>query len=229
MAGANLEMLKMAAVRLKPLLDELVFIGGSIIELFITDQAAMDIRETNDIDVIVETLTYSGYVVLTDRLRQLGFVNDPREDAPICRWVCGESTLDVMPIEETILGFANKWYKGAYTNYDVVQIAPDLEIKVVRPEYFIATKIEAFRGRGANDHYGSHDLEDILAVIDGRAEFADELVRGDEAVRREISSFFTECLNSESFMNALPGHLGSGSAEGRVGVLLERLHLLSNI
>lgn len=161
MVGANLEMLKMAAVRLEPLIDEMVFIGGSIIELFITDQASPDIRETKDIDVIVETVTYSGYLDLTYRLRQLGFANDVRESAPICRWVCDETTLDVMPIDGKILGFTNKWYEKAFANYDVVEIASEVRIKVVRPEYFIATKIEAFKGRSSNDFYGSHDLEDI--------------------------------------------------------------------
>jgi hypothetical protein len=222
-------MLKIAAVRLRPLLEELVFIGGSIIELFITDPAAMDIRETKDIDVIVETLTYAGYIDFTDRLRKIGFSNDVREGAPICRWVNDETTLDVMPIDEQILGFANKWYKSAFTNYDIVEIAADIDIKITRPEYFIATKIAAFRGRGENDYYGSHDLEDILAVIDGRPEFLDEIGRADAAVRNEVATFVSECLDNESFHNALPGHLASGSAEGRLSILLERLRLLRKI
>ena len=45
----------------------------------------------------------------------------------------------------------------------------DLEIRVVTAPYFIATKIEAFRGRGRGDFLASHDLEDLIFVIDGRS------------------------------------------------------------
>jgi len=230
MAGKNLEILKIAAVKLRPVLEELVFIGGSIIELFITDKAAMDIRETKDVDVIVETLTYSGYINFTDRLKKIGFSEDTREDAPICRWVNDGTTLDVMPIGGQILGFTNKWYKSAFTNFDIVKIDPEIKIKVVRPEYFIATKIEAFKGRGENDYYASHDLEDILAVIDGRQEFLDELCLANADIRNEISSFINECLNNESFLNALPGHLPLGNnGQGRFAFLLDRLSKLSQV
>ena len=39
----------------------------------------------------------------------------------------------------------------------------------------IATKIEAFRGRGGDDHQLSHDLEDLVAVVDGRPELIAEI------------------------------------------------------
>jgi len=33
--------------------------------------------------------------------------------------------------------------------------------------YFLATKFAAFDGRGKGDYMASHDLEDIVAVVDG--------------------------------------------------------------
>jgi hypothetical protein len=41
---------------------------------------------------------------------------------------------------------------------------------------FVATKFEAFHGRGNNDHLASHDLEDIITVVDGRPELMGNLI-----------------------------------------------------
>ena len=36
-----------------------------------------------------------------------------RPEAPICRWRIGDLILDLMPTDEAILGFANRWYPDA--------------------------------------------------------------------------------------------------------------------
>lgn len=40
--------------------------------------------------------------------------------------------------------------------------------------YFCATKLEAFGGRGKNDYLASHDLEDLITVVDGRPELLED-------------------------------------------------------
>lgn len=55
----------------------------------------------------------------------------------------------------------------------------------------MATKIEAFKGRGRGDFLASHDLEDVVSVVDGRetlgAEVRDAEVDLSEYVRREAA------------------------------------------
>jgi hypothetical protein len=57
---------------------------------------------------------------------------------------------------------------------------------------FVATKLEAFKGRGGADFLGSHDLEDVVSVVDGRealsAEVRDAGMDLSAYVRREIAS-----------------------------------------
>jgi hypothetical protein len=48
-----------------------------------------------------------------ERLRALGFLEDTSEGAPLCRWVHSGTILDVMPLDEKILGFSNRWYRAA--------------------------------------------------------------------------------------------------------------------
>ncbi|MBX3290875.1 MAG: hypothetical protein KF855_16280 [Acidobacteria bacterium] len=228
MASTNLEMLRMAAVRLTPVLDELVFVGGSTVELFITDEASLGIRETKDVDVIVEAFTYAEYMEFGERLKKIGFSEDTSDDAPLCRWVNDSTVLDVMPLDEKVLGFTNRWYKKAIQNVLEVHLAEHLPIKIPKPEYFLVTKIEAFNTRGKGDYYASHDLEDIIAVIDGRAEMIDDVKSGDEEVARAVTAFFKACLSDDRFLNALPGLLTSVSSDsGRLEVVLTRLRELA--
>ena len=49
----------MAAIRLGPLLPEIVFVGGCATNLLVTDPEAAPIRETYDVDVIAEIASYA--------------------------------------------------------------------------------------------------------------------------------------------------------------------------
>jgi hypothetical protein len=106
MRDPNLDQLIAAAAALRPLLPELVFVGGCVTGLLITDKAAGEPRGTIDVDAIAEITLYSQYAKFGDRLRSLGFREDTSERAPLCRWVQGGMILDVMPLDENILGFS---------------------------------------------------------------------------------------------------------------------------
>jgi len=100
MANPNLQLLTDAAKLLEPILGELVFVGGCATALLITDKAAAEVRPTFDVDAIAEITSYAEYTEFSDRLRKLGFEEDTREGAPLCRWQQKTTTLDVMPLDE---------------------------------------------------------------------------------------------------------------------------------
>ena len=169
---SNLPMLTRVAHRLDPLLPELVFVGGATTELFFTSPAAAAVRMTRDADVICEVTGRVEYHRLGERLRTLGFQEDTSPEAPLCRWTSDGGILDVMPVDEDILGFSNPWYERALGTANWVDLRQGLRIRVVSPPMFIATKLAAFEGRGEGDLLGSHDIEDIVVVI----AYRDELV-----------------------------------------------------
>jgi predicted nucleotidyltransferase len=158
MLDANYHLLLAAARLLEPLLDDLVFVGGCATGLMITDEAAPGVRPTVDVDAIAEITSYAEYVNFADRLRAIGFSEDTSEGSPVCRWQHGEVKLDVMPLDEKILGFSNRWYKSAMQASNHVSLESALEIRVVTAPYFLATKLEAFKGRGGGDYFASRDL-----------------------------------------------------------------------
>lgn len=228
MSNHNLDLLAEAARLLKPMLDELVFVGGSTTALFITDKAAADVRPTYDVDAIAEITSYAAYADFSERLRKIGFAEDTTEEAPMCRWRQKKIILDVMPLDEKVLGFSNRWYRPAMESAEERELEPGLRIRVVSAVYFCATKLEAFDGRGKGDYLSSHDLEDLVAVIDGRAEIVEEIRPAQEDVRTYIASEINKLLSTQAFVDALPGYLLPDSAsQARITLLVSRLRQIA--
>lgn len=226
----NLTLLETTAVKLKPLLGELVFVGGCATGLLITDPGAAEIRKTFDVDVIAEISSYMEYTVFSERLRRLGFTEDSSEGAPICRWQSDQIMLDVMPLEERVLGFSNRWYRGALNAAEDCRLSNGVAIRVITPPYFLGTKIEAFYGRGKNDYLGSHDLEDLIAVIDGRDSIVREVEQAEPNLRTFIATSLGSFLDELMFLDFLPGSLMPDSAsQSRITPLLSRLHQLAGL
>jgi len=208
-------------------LHEVVFVGGCTTELFITDEAAAEVRPTFDVDVLAEITSYADYANFSERLRALGFREDTSRGAPLCRWLIDEMKLDVMPIEERILGFTNRWYRAAMDAAQDTELQAGLRIRVVTAPYFLATKLEAFRGRGKGDYANSHDLEDLLTVIDGREAIVQEIA-DTPTLRSYIAEQFRELLETPAFLDAMPGYLlPDVSSQGRVPILRGRIQQMA--
>jgi hypothetical protein len=230
MNDANLEQLVTAARLLGPLLRELVFVGGCVTGLLITDDAAGDPRTTFDVDAIAEITSYAEYAKFAGRLRELGFREDSSEGAPLCRWLQKGTVLDVMPLDEKILGFSNRWYEVAMKSAVLRRISAELEILVVTAPLFIATKLEAFKGRGRGDFFASHDLEDLVAVVDGRETLVAEVRAESDELRQYLGSELKMLLASSGFVDALPGYLlPDAASQSRITIVRHRLDLLASI
>jgi hypothetical protein len=90
--------------------------------------------------------------------------------------------------------------------------------------HFCATKLEAFAGRGRQDYMASHDLEDLVSVLDGRPEMVEEIVLAPHDVRTYITVEINKLLATPQFMDALPGYLlPDNASQARLPNLVVRL------
>ena len=199
MADPNRALFEEVVTLLAPVLDELVFVGGCTTGLFITDPGATGIRPTRDVDAIVDVTSYAQYADLAERLRALGLAEDASEGAPLCRWRQGSLIIDVMPTDARVLGFSNRWYPEAIDTAQRHDVAGQ-HVRVVTPPLFLATKLEAFHGRGGGDVLASHDLEDVIAVVDGRVEIVDEIAAANPEVRTYAASQLRSLLDDPDFV-----------------------------
>lgn len=220
----NLELLTLVAYRLEELCNEVTFVGGCITGLLITDKAAPDVRFTIDVDCIVHIITRPNYYAFEKKLRLKGLKEIPIGNHPICRWDCDGILIDVVPTEKSVLGFSNKWYKDAQENAINKSLNDSKVIRVISAPYFLATKLEAFKDRGKQDFLSSHDLEDIIAVIDGRPEIVNDVSNTSDHLKKYLSTEFHSLISNAQFIQALPGHLNySSESEERKEIVEERI------
>lgn len=228
MNNPNLELLCQMARKLEPLLDQVVFLGGCVTGLLLTDPASPPVRPTTDVDVMAEIASRVDYYQLAEQLRTMGFREHMADGAPICRWMVDGMELDIMPTSPDILGFSNRWYPEAMQHAMPYRLDETLTIRVITAPYFLATKLEAFYGRGNGDYLFSHDLEDFITVIDGRPELLAEVAASPNTLRDYLANEVRQLLAAPVFLDALPGYLpGDAASQLRLPVLLKCMHSIS--
>jgi hypothetical protein len=218
-----------AAESLGPIADEVVFLGGATLGLWLSDPGAAEPRVTVDVDVVVVVAGLGEYYALGDRLKARGFFEDEASGV-MCRWRHrGGTVLDVMPTDDQVLGFANRWYPEAFATAVEVQLPDGRRIRAVSPTYIVATKIEAFRNRGKGDYLASHDFEDLVRLLDGRRELVEEI----EAAASDVRTFILEAIQTMTsdpfFETGVAGALTGGpDAADRLPIVLDRIARLSH-
>ena len=220
----NIEMIDEVSILLDDLTEDIVFVGGAITTFLITDPILSDFRPTKDVDVVVEVSSYFEYTQLEKFLREKGFSQRIGSKDPICRWMIGSTVVDFMPTDTKILGFSNRWYKDVIDNYFFAEVPCGKSIKIVNPPYFIGTKIEAFLWRGKNDFIMSHDIEDIITVIDGRKELPEEIRNAPVELRQYIQNYLLSYEENYQFRDAISGYLPSDpDSQERFPIILKRI------
>ncbi|MDH5821707.1 hypothetical protein QFW77_01685 [Luteimonas sp. RD2P54] len=221
----NLPHLLAIAGALGELRERMVFVGGSIAGLLLTDPLAEGVRPTLDVDAVVEADGWLNFHRVEEQIEQRGFVRDAASGV-ICRWKHRASGIpfDLMPVDSNVLGFSNRWYGEAVTTAQPMQLADGIVIRMVAAPAFVATKLEAFLGRGQGDYLASHDLEDVLNVVDGRDELPNELQHASMPLRDFVAKTFAGLLAKSDFINCLPGLIADGS---RADLITERLRRIT--
>lgn len=215
------------AQRLEPLGLRFVFIGGGILGFLINDPAVPTVRGTRDIDIVLEALAVSGYERLEAQLRTAGFQHDMSDGAPRCRWLLNGVKVDILSARDDFSGGNARWLAETVAAPMPVTLKGK-ELFVASAPCFLALKLEAFAGRGNNDHIGSRDMDDIVTVIDGRLMICEEVAAADPAVRRFVAAGFDRLLNDHSFHLSLPGHLlPDPASQKRKAFILDRMQQIA--
>ena len=225
----NLEMLAVVAKGLGELKEKVAFVGGATIGLYLSDPGTSEPRPTDDVDCVVEAASRAKYYELEERLRRLGFQHKVGEGEPICRWRFNGIIVDVMPADSNIMGFENRWYPDGMANAVKATLPDAQEIRVFSLPYLTASKIDAFLGRGRDDFESSVDLEDIIALVDGCADFQKRIEQAPEKVRSYVAKHFKELLAVDRFQDVLPGYLPGPSPIGRAERVLTILREIAGL
>lgn len=220
----NLPALRSIADALGELREQVVFVGGAVAGLLLTDPLANPVRATRDVDAVVSA-DRARFHRIEKQLAERGFARDMTSDL-ICRWVHSATGVpfDLMPVQPEVLGFSNRWYPYAVETAVAVNLGEDVTVRMVSAVAFVATKLVAYAGRGGGDFISSHDLEDVLNIVDGREELISELAAAPAELRQAVADICAPLLANKDFVNVLPGLI---TEPERTGLVLERLRALS--
>ena len=198
------EMIEQVALALgEELLDSVAFVGGCTTGLLLTDDYTREqVRYTDDVDLIVHVVSHVEWAKLQESLREKGFSEDSSDSTVICRMVLGEIKVDFMP-DSDVLGFSNPWYPKALETAEYYSLSDKTKIRLVSPAYFVATKLQAYQGRGNGDPMSSHDIEDILNLFSGRTSLVEELAQADMELRKYVSGQISQLLENRDFEYAV--------------------------
>lgn len=211
-----------------PLCDQVVFVGGCATGLLLDDAGLMDVRPTEDVDAIVEVGSLAAYQRLAAQLMQRGFKQTLADAVPPFRWYWNRMQLDLVPLDEKVLGFSNRWYRVGYAQALTMELTTGVKVRHLSAPHFLATKFEAFADRGQNDVYLSHDLEDIMTVLEGRSAVVQEMAAAQQAVLQHVSASVAVLLQMPAFHNALPGLLSDPGREPTVKARLTQISRLND-
>jgi len=200
------------------------FVGGSVVNLLLDHPDLSPARPTDDVDVIVEAVADRRYSDLEALMREKGFSHDMSQGAPRCRWKLGAITVDIMPTAGESMGLNTAWFAEALATANEKTVRGDVTLRLVSPAGFVATKLVAFFDRGREDFHGSRDIEDLLTVIDGRANIVAEINQAPAELREFVAESLASLLDRDDFLESLSGALASDDAsQARLPFLRRKL------
>jgi len=181
----NLEVIRKIAVALGAMNEQVVYVGGATVSLYINDPAADDVRPTKDLDISLAIASLGELEVIRKQLIRKGFKQSPEDDI-ICRFRYEDIKVDVMSTKAVGWAPANPWFASGFAQKEITEIE-DQKIQILPLPYFLASKFSAFNDRGAIDPRTSHDLEDIVYVLDNRMDIVEKLAKVPDDVRSYLA------------------------------------------
>jgi len=216
----NIAVVAEIAEALKDIKQDMVFVGGAIISLYTDDPAADEIRPTQDVDMTINILNLGHWEEVQKKLSELGFQPDPFGHA-ICSYKYNDIPVDIMATEDGPLGPSNRWYKVGFKNLWNVKVK-DQEIKILSAPCYLATKFEAFKNRG-NDYRTSHDIEDIIYVLDNRIDIVSEITEGEPSILLFIREQLQIIINKGILKEVLVSHIHPLMLDERIVIVEEKI------
>ncbi len=220
----NREATKKVALALGDVNDQVVYVGGAMVSIYIDDPAAEDIRPTKDIDLTFQIATFTELEQLRENLNERGFYQSSEEKV-ICRFLYEDLKVDVMSTQPVGWAPSNQWFKKGFDEAMAIKL-DTIIIKVLPLPYFLATKMEAFFDRGIKDIYASHDLEDIVYLFNYSTNISRQILTAPTEVKTYLVQRLTKLINNNTIISAMRGSLYYEQADERMLIIQERIQTI---
>ncbi len=220
----NRAVIRKIGVALGTLNEQVVYVGGAVVSLYINDPSADDIRPTKDIDISLSIASLGELEALREELISKGFTQSP-DDNVICRFRYGDVKVDVMSTHAVGWAPANPWFAPGFDHKETVEVE-NQPIQILPLAYFLASKFTAFNARGAKDPRTSHDFEDIVYILDNRLDLVEKITDSPEDARKYLIWEFGKVLKDGQKQEAILGNLFIEGRDQRFQIIMDKLKLI---
>jgi predicted nucleotidyltransferase len=221
----NIAVVAEVARALKDIKKDVVFVGGAVVSLYTDDPAADEIRPTQDVDLTINIVNLHHWEKLQEQLARLGFDPDP-EGHSICSYKYKDIPVDIMASEDGPFGPSNRWYSMGFKNLWKAK-AKEQELYILSAPCYLATKFEAFNNRGI-DYRTSHDVEDVIYVLDNRIGIVDEIAKDDVQIANFVKEQLQIIINKGIMTEVLMAHIHPIMLEERLPIVEEKINQIVN-
>jgi len=215
----NREVIRKIASALGEMNEQVVYVGGATVGLYINDPAADDVRPTKDVDISMVIISFGELESIRQKLIRKGF-KQSQEDNVICRFRYEDIKVDVMSTKAVGWAPSNPWFKPGFVQKEKVKIE-DQDIQILPLPYFLASKFSAFNDRGVKDPRTSHDFEDIVYILDNRTDIVEQLAKVPDDVRPYLADQLQKILDERIMQEAILGNLFYETREERYQRIIE--------
>ena len=220
-AAINKGVISKIATALAELNEQVVYVGGAVVGLYINDPAAEDVRPTKDIDISLSIATIVELEEVRENLIRKGFIQTAEDDV-ICRFRFEDIKVDFMNTTSVGWAPANPWFAGGFSLRKTVEIE-NQQIQILPVSYFLASKFAAYNDRGKNDPRTSHDFEDIVYILDNRTDLVEQILNAPEDVKPFLKTAFENILKDGVMQEAISGNLYYETRDYRFTKMMEKL------
>lgn len=222
----NRAVTKKIANALGPLNEQVVYVGGAVVSLYIDDPAADDVRPTKDLDLTMKIATIGALESLREALVALGFIQTSA-DAVVCRFRFDDILVDVMATVPIGWAPGNRWFEQGFDTAFSYNL-DGLVISLLPLPYFLAAKFDAFFDRGIQDLYASHDFEDIVYLFNHRSDITEQLLNSEISVKTYLIECASKIIGSPDLRRAIVANLYYEAQDQRFEMIMTKLTKLAN-
>lgn len=221
-----LERLDKAALDLAVIDLPKVFVGGATMPLYVDEQAGAVLRETRDVDVMVEASSYAEFAALEVKLRANGFYQELAEHGPRCRWFKQDRIYDIVDIRADHP--TERWARPTGDGIHRAVLPSGRSIPILGPGRFLAAKVSALTQRGGRYWYESPDFEDIVLILESNPQLQPWLNDTPTEAVHAVAAWAVAALQRRTLRDEVEGTVTRGpDLDDRVRTVFERLHWLA--
>lgn len=221
----NRAVTKKIAMALGSLNEQVVYVGGAVVSLYINDPSADDVRPTKDLDLTIKIASLGQLEALREALIHRGFIQSAG-DSVMCRFRYDDVLVDVMATEPIGWAPGNRWFKQGF-DLAWSHHLDDMQIRLLPLSYFLATKFDAFFDRGAHDVWASHDYEDIVYLFNHVSDITAHVLNSESRVQSYLVDCAGKILDNARLKEAIVGHLYYESRDERLQIILGKLKAIA--